>query len=54
MGFFFQLIFSLNFNTFQKIKLTQKTFSSWYGLIIEKRLKIGKAKALFDWKLSYR
>ena len=26
-------------------------FSAWYNIVLERRLHIGKAKALFDWKL---
>jgi hypothetical protein len=32
----------------------QRVFSSWYGIILDRRIKNGKAKALADWKLSYK
>jgi hypothetical protein len=32
----------------------QTLFSSWYGVVLDLRIKNGKAKALADWKLSYK
>ncbi|XP_069802185.1 coiled-coil domain-containing protein 191 [Dendropsophus ebraccatus] len=32
----------------------QKHFSIWYKLVLERRVKIGKARALADWKLQLR
>lgn len=38
----------------KQLRLQQKTFSAWYGMILDLRLKSGKAKALSDWKASYK
>nr|DBA34593.1 TPA: hypothetical protein GDO54_002139 [Pyxicephalus adspersus] len=35
-------------------KCLQKYFSAWYKLVLERRVKIGKARALADWKLQLR
>ncbi|XP_018429618.1 PREDICTED: coiled-coil domain-containing protein 191 [Nanorana parkeri] len=32
----------------------QKYFSAWYQLILERRVKMGKARAMADWKLQLR
>ena len=37
-----------------QFKLTQKIFSTWYGLILDNRIKMGKAQAMADWRLSYK
>lgn len=37
---------------FSEFKKLRKLFSSWYGIVLEMRLKSGKARALADWKLS--
>jgi hypothetical protein len=36
------------------IKIMQKAFSVWYGLVLEFRLKTGKAKALHDWRTTQK
>lgn len=47
----------------EMLKMRQKTlelqtlhrhFSSWYGLVLQQRLRVGKACALADWKLLMR
>ncbi|CAF0821250.1 unnamed protein product [Brachionus calyciflorus] len=38
----------------KKLRTLQKCFSIWYGSILESRIKNGKAKALADWKISYK
>ncbi|XP_077335821.1 coiled-coil domain-containing protein 191 [Lithobates pipiens] len=35
-------------------KCLQKYFSAWYKLVLERRVKTGKARALADWKLQLR
>ncbi|RMZ97542.1 coiled-coil domain-containing protein, partial [Brachionus plicatilis] len=37
----------------RQLRLQQKAFSTWYGMILDLRLKSGKAKAVSDWKASY-
>ena len=37
---------------FDLVKLLQKTFSSWYGIVLDVRLNNGKAHALADWRLA--
>lgn len=29
-------------------------FSAWYNLVLDRRLKMGKARAMYDWKLMLR
>jgi hypothetical protein len=38
----------------KNMRLVQNVFSCWFGLVMERRLKNGKASALADWKLSYK
>ncbi|XP_067848831.1 coiled-coil domain-containing protein 191 isoform X2 [Heptranchias perlo] len=33
-----------------QLRCLQKHFSIWYKLVLERRIKMGKARALFDWK----
>ena len=35
-------------NAFQ---ILQECFSQWYDVVLERRLKMGKARAMADWKL---
>ncbi|XP_062907050.1 coiled-coil domain-containing protein 191 isoform X1 [Mobula hypostoma] len=37
-----------------QLRCLQKHFSAWYKLVLECRIKVGKAKALFDWKSQLR
>ncbi|XP_072901837.1 coiled-coil domain-containing protein 191 isoform X1 [Hemitrygon akajei] len=37
-----------------QLRCLQKHFSVWYKLVLECRIKMGKAKALFDWKSQLR
>nr|XP_014343250.1 PREDICTED: coiled-coil domain-containing protein KIAA1407 homolog [Latimeria chalumnae] len=34
----------------EMMRCLQKHFSAWYKLVVERRLKLGKARALSDWK----
>ena len=34
--------------------MIQRVFSSWYGMVLDARIKIGKAQAMADWRLSYK
>ncbi|XP_067896586.1 coiled-coil domain-containing protein 191 isoform X2 [Heterodontus francisci] len=36
------------------LRCLQKHFSMWYKLVLERRIKMGKARALFDWKSQLR
>lgn len=36
------------------LKLLHKHFSAWYNLVLDRRLKMGKARAMYDWKLILR
>lgn len=29
-------------------------FSAWYNLVLDRRLKMGKARAMYDWKIMLR
>eukprot|EP00794_Sanderia_malayensis_P011203 gene11203-12378_t len=40
--------------TAQNLRILHKHFSAWYGLIVEQRVKIGKARAVFDWRSKLR
>ncbi|XP_041066533.1 coiled-coil domain-containing protein 191 isoform X2 [Carcharodon carcharias] len=37
-----------------QLQCLQKHFSIWYKLVLERRIKMGKARALFDWKSQLR
>ncbi|XP_048458611.1 coiled-coil domain-containing protein 191 isoform X1 [Rhincodon typus] len=37
-----------------QLRCLQKHFSVWYKLVLERRIKMGKARALFDWKSQLR
>ncbi|XP_051870413.1 coiled-coil domain-containing protein 191 [Pristis pectinata] len=37
-----------------QLRCLQKHFSIWYKLVLERRIKMGKARALFDWKSQLR
>ncbi|XP_069746108.1 coiled-coil domain-containing protein 191 isoform X2 [Narcine bancroftii] len=37
-----------------QLRCLQKHFSTWYKLVLERRLKMGKASALSDWKSQLR
>ncbi|XP_043556565.1 coiled-coil domain-containing protein 191 isoform X2 [Chiloscyllium plagiosum] len=37
-----------------QLQCLQKHFSVWYKLVLERRIKMGKARALFDWKSQLR
>ncbi|XP_052253520.1 coiled-coil domain-containing protein 191-like isoform X2 [Dreissena polymorpha] len=36
------------------LKIQHRFFSAWYNLVLDKRLKMGKARAMYDWKLLLR
>ncbi|GCB72843.1 hypothetical protein scyTo_0002220, partial [Scyliorhinus torazame] len=36
-----------------QLRCLQKHFSVWYKLVLERRIKMGKARALFDWKSQH-
>ncbi|CAH1797480.1 unnamed protein product [Owenia fusiformis] len=36
------------------LKMLQRHFSAWYQLLLDRRLKIGKARAMADWKCLLR
>ncbi|XP_063441327.1 coiled-coil domain-containing protein 191-like [Mytilus trossulus] len=36
------------------LRTLQRHFSAWYNLVLEKRLLMGKARAMGDWKLLFR
>ncbi|CAC5393174.1 unnamed protein product [Mytilus coruscus] len=36
------------------LRTLQRHFSAWYNLVLEKRLLMGKARAMADWKLLFR
>ncbi|XP_074477330.1 coiled-coil domain-containing protein 191 [Sebastes fasciatus] len=36
------------------LKCLQKHFSGWYSVVLDRRLRLGKAKALCDWKRQLR
>ncbi|XP_071995034.1 coiled-coil domain-containing protein 191 isoform X2 [Engystomops pustulosus] len=38
----------------QNLKCLQSHFSLWYKLVLDRRVKMGKARALADWKLQLR
>ena len=35
-------------------QILHKHFSAWYNVVLERRLKMGKARAMSDWKLLLR
>ena len=35
-------------------QILHKHFSAWYNVVLERRLKMGKARATSDWKLLLR
>uniref|UniRef100_UPI00398EA53D coiled-coil domain-containing protein 191 isoform X2 n=1 Tax=Pristiophorus japonicus TaxID=55135 RepID=UPI00398EA53D len=37
-----------------QLRCLQKHFSIWYKLVLDRRIKMGKARALFDWKSQLR
>ncbi|XP_078088569.1 coiled-coil domain-containing protein 191 isoform X2 [Mustelus asterias] len=37
-----------------QLRCLQKHFSVWYKLVLDRRIKMGKARALFDWKSQLR
>ncbi|XP_074653357.1 coiled-coil domain-containing protein 191-like [Tubulanus polymorphus] len=41
-------------NAANNYKLMQKCFSVWYGVVLERRRQIGKARAMSDWKCLLR
>ncbi|KAL3887288.1 hypothetical protein ACJMK2_027231 [Sinanodonta woodiana] len=36
------------------LKILQRHFSSWYNVVLERQLQMGKARAMADWKLLFR
>ncbi|XP_061739888.1 coiled-coil domain-containing protein 191 [Nerophis ophidion] len=38
----------------RKLKCQRRHFSRWYSLVLERRLRVGKAKALCDWRRQLR
>jgi hypothetical protein len=36
------------------LQLFQKYFSAWYSVVVNQRIKLGKARALADWKAKLR
>uniref|UniRef100_A0A4W3I4Y6 Coiled-coil domain containing 191 n=2 Tax=Callorhinchus milii TaxID=7868 RepID=A0A4W3I4Y6_CALMI len=36
------------------LRSLQKPFSAWYKVVLEHRIKMGKARALFDWRSQFR
>eukprot|EP00795_Rhopilema_esculentum_P016751 gene16751-8210_t len=36
------------------LRLLHKVFSAWYGLVVDNRMKVGKARAMCDWKCKLR
>ncbi|KAL4235902.1 hypothetical protein ACF0H5_004292 [Mactra antiquata] len=36
------------------LKIMHRHFSAWYNLVLDRRLKMGKARAMYDWKLMLR
>ncbi|KAM9839704.1 coiled-coil domain-containing protein 191 [Aulostomus maculatus] len=36
------------------LKCLQRHFSTWYSVVLDRRLRVGKAKALYDWKMQLR
>ena len=36
------------------LQILHKHFSAWYNVVLERRLKMGKARAMSDWKLLLR
>ncbi|XP_041817683.1 coiled-coil domain-containing protein 191 [Chelmon rostratus] len=38
----------------RNLKCLQRHFSGWYSVVLDRRLRLGKAMALFDWKRQLR
>ncbi|KAK3611353.1 hypothetical protein CHS0354_025881 [Potamilus streckersoni] len=38
----------------ENLKILQRHFSSWYNVVLERQLQMGKARAMSDWKLLFR
>jgi len=36
------------------VQLKRVCFSAWYNVVIERRLQLGKAKAVADWKTVFK
>lgn len=36
------------------LRCLHRHFSAWYNLVLDRRLKMGKARAMYDWKLMLR
>jgi len=36
------------------VQLKRVCFSAWYNIVIERRLQLGKAKAMSDWKILFK
>lgn len=36
------------------VKCMQKHFSAWYSVVLEKRVQLGKAAAICDWRRQLR
>lgn len=36
------------------LQTLHRHFSAWYNLVLDRRLKMGKARAMYDWKLMLR
>jgi len=36
------------------MQLKRVCFSAWYNIVIERRLQLGKAKAMADWKILFK
>ena len=39
---------------FSTKQLLNKYFSAWYGVVLEQRVKMGKARAVSDWRCKLR